>query len=683
VLRLVIRPRVPSAPKRWIVKAADAFYIVYITVAGCGFVLAKRLQLVPERLNTPRWDRVSCRFPSQPQEQWKPSTPSHPKTNAISQGGDDVRKTKGPLGPLLFGILSVVVGIIAGIGAVAFRGLIAFFHNIFFLGKLSVVYDANVHTPPSPWGWLIVLVPVAGALGVAFLVKNFAPEAKGHGVPEVMDAIYYNKGIIRPLVAVIKSLASALSIGTGGSVGREGPIIQIGASFGSTMGQWLPMTVWQRITLIAAGAGGGIAATFNTPIGGVLFAAEIMMHEISARTLVPVALSTVTATYIGRLFFGDHPSFIIPKFETPYFQLTDPAVLPSYVVLGVVVGVVSAIFIRSIYGFEDFFERRVRGNYYVRHAAGMFVVGVTMYALMVAFGHYYVEGVGYATVQDILSSKLTAALLLLLLFALKLFVTSMTLGSGASGGIFSPCLFMGATLGAAYGFALQELIPAMPVNPPAFAVAGMAGMVGGSTGAAMAAIVMIFEMTLDYRVIIPMTITVALSYGVRRALSRESIYTLKLVRRGHYMPEALHTDFHHVQHARDVMDMRFATVKSSDSLGEIARIAAEQEDVAWFLVSDETKLRGFVTKEAALSARSAPGEAATAGEIADTHFVTVGDDATLFDVMDTMRVGKVAVALVTDGTLPLSPDKVRGLISKQQIGDTLADAVAFYSDHRD
>ena len=143
---------------------------------------------------------------------------------------------------LYLALLAVSIGVIAGMGAVVFRGLIAFFHNLVFLRQLSVSYNANIHTPSSPWGPLVILVPVVGALGVAFLVKNFAPEAKGHGVPEVMDAIYYNRGIIRPVVAAIKALASALSIGTGGAVGREGPIIQIGSSFGSTVGQVLRLS---------------------------------------------------------------------------------------------------------------------------------------------------------------------------------------------------------------------------------------------------------------------------------------------------------------------------------------------------------------------------------------------------------------------------------------------------------
>ena len=235
------------------------------------------------------------------------------------------------LGTLTLALVAVPIGIFGGVGAVIFRSLIAFFHNLFFLGTISTSYNANLHTPPSIWGPFVILVPVIGALGVAFLVKNFAPEAKGHGVPEVMDAVYYHNGVIWPIVAVIKSLASALSIGSGGSIGREGPIIQIGSSFGSTVGQILSLPTWQRVTLIAAGAGAGIAATFNTPVGGVLFAIEIVLHEVSARTLVPLAIATATGTYIGRLFFGSSPSFVIPSLETLSFKIMRPEVLISYV----------------------------------------------------------------------------------------------------------------------------------------------------------------------------------------------------------------------------------------------------------------------------------------------------------------------------------------------------------------
>jgi CIC family chloride channel protein len=585
-----------------------------------------------------------------------------------------------PLGPLAFSLLAVLIGIVAGLGAVVFRGLIAFFHNLLFLGMFSLSYDANVHTPASPWGALVILVPIVGALGVAFLVKNFAPEAKGHGVPEVMDAIYYNKGVIRPIVAVVKSVASALSIGSGGSIGREGPIIQIGSSFGSTIGVLLRMPVWQRITAIAAGAGGGIAATFNTPIGGVLFALEIMMHEVSVRTLAPVAISTATATYIGRYFFGDHPSFVIPTFETPYFHLTNPIVLFAYVVLGVIMGGATTLFIKSIYGFEDFFAERIGGSYYRQHVIGMTLVGILMYALLVAYGHYYIQGVGYATVQDILAGARFPLYFLLLLYVLKLFVTSLTLGSGASGGIFSPSLFMGATLGGAYGVILHALFPGLAVSPPAFAVAGMAGMVGGATGAAMAAIVMIFEMTLNYNVIIPMTITVAVSYGVRKLLSDESIYTLKLVRRGHYMPEALQTNVQFIRHAKDMMDTNFKVVPGSGTLAQFSRVLAKHVTESNFVVADGDSIVGLLTKAAALEAIGQAPKTTSLKEIASRNYLIVAEDVTLLEVIARMHVSQAPVAVVTSHGRVDSIANVEGLITKETISDSMTEAIEFFSD---
>ena len=501
--------------------------------------------------------------------------------------------------------LSILVGVVAGLGAVAFRALIGFFHNLLFLGKLSITYDANTHTPPCPWGVFVILVPVVGALGVVFLVKTFAPEAKGHGVPEVMDAVYHRRGIIRPVVSIVKALASSLSIGSGGAVGREGPIIQIGSAFGSTVGQLLNLPVWQRITLIAAGAGGGIGATFNTPIGGVLFASEIVLHEVSVKTLVPVMTATATATYIGEIFFGSHPAFFIPAFEKPFFNVANPVLLLAYAGLGAIAGLVSALFIWSLYRCEHVFEKHIKGGYYVQHVAGMLVVGSLIYLLMYRFGHYYVEGVGYATIQDVLGGVPHPLYLLLLLFAAKLLATSLTLGSGASGGIFSPALFLGATSGAAWGVALNHFIPALHVSPAAFAVVGMGAVVGSSTAAAMAATVMIFEMTLDYTVIIPMTLTVAISYAVRRRLVKDSIYTRKLTLRGDSVPETMRADVPFSRCAADIMHPW--------SLGVPA---------AWENAQ---------------------------GDDAPESYITVPGDATLLDVIAKMRANEASVALVIAG----------------------------------
>jgi CIC family chloride channel protein len=571
-------------------------------------------------------------------------------------------------------LLAMVVGVIAGVGAVIFRGLIGIFHNLFFLGRFSLAYNANLHTPLSPWGPWIILIPVGGAVCVAFLVKNFAMEAKGHGVPEVMEAIYYRKGVIRPVVALIKSLASALSIGSGGSVGREGPIVQIGSAFGSSVGQLLGLPAWQRITMIAAGAGGGIAATFNTPIGGVLFAAELLLHEVSVWTLVPVVISTAIATYIGRLCLGANPSFVIPAFQTPYFHHTNPLVLVAYVGLGCLMGLVSTLFIKSVYTVEDFFDQHVPGNYYTRHMSGMFVMGILLYLTYLWTGHYYIGGVGYATVQDVLSGTLTSLSFLLLLFALKVGATALTLGSGGSGGIFSPSLFLGAAFGAAYGVALHRLLPSLPINPQAFAVVGMAGVVGGATGAAITAIVMIFEMTLDYNVILPMTLTVAISYGVRKVLCKDSIYTLKLARRGHYMPEALQTNFPMVRLARDLMDKRLTPVPASGRLNLLAPASAP--GIEYFVVEERNCVVGVIKRDAALEMLSRDGTEGSVREIADKNFAIITETTTLFEIISKMRSDGISFFVVASGDSPVSARDMKGVLSKERIADAMTEIVS-------
>jgi CIC family chloride channel protein len=573
---------------------------------------------------------------------------------------------------------AVMIGVIGALGAVIFRGLIAFLHNLLFLGQFSVFYDANTHTPPSPWGPFVILAPVLGAAGVTFLVHKFAPEAKGHGVPEVINAVHYNKGVVRPIVAVIKSLASALSIGSGGSVGREGPIVQIGSSFRSTLAQLLRVPVWQHITFIAAGAGAGIAATFNTPIGGVFFAVEIILHEVSVRTLVPVAIATVTAAYLGRLIFGGNPAFVIPEFWTPHFQPAHPIVLLFYLCLGVITGLVSVVYIRSIYLFEDVFDKRLAGNPYARHMLGMLLVGIIMYVLLVTTGHYHVQGVGYATVQDVLSGQLSW--LLLVLFALKLLSTSLTLGSGASGGVFSPALFLGATLGGVFGLAMQQLFPGLPIQPAAFAVAGMAGVVGGSTGAAMAAIVMVFEMTLNYTVIIPMTITVAFSYGVRALLQSQSIYALKLARRGREIPGSLQANLFHLKRTEEVMDIQFVTVPAGGTIDDFTRIAAERSDVSCFLVEGTEGFVGFLTRDSALRPTQHEEKPVTLADLADARFIAVDEETPLLEVMSRMRAADAFVALVRDGAENPSGGSVRGLITKQQIASAVIEGAEMFSD---
>ncbi len=586
---------------------------------------------------------------------------------------DSVRRLR--LLPL--SLLALIVGVITGFGAVVFRGLIGLIHNLCFLGQFSFSYDFSVFTPFNPWGPAIILVPVIGGVGVTWIVSNFAPEAKGHGVPEVMDAIYYKQGIIRPIVAVVKSVASAIAIGTGAAVGREGPIIQIGSALGSTLGQIIRMQAGQRITLVAAGAGAGIAATFNTPIGGVLFATELMLPEISVNTFLPVAVATGTATFIGRLFFGNQPAFDVPiKLTAIPDPFSSAVTLVLYAVLGALTGVAAAGFIRGLHWIEDGFD--LIPGHYIRHVIGMSLVGILIYVLWIKAGHYYVEGVGYSTIQAILQDHIPGAGFLLFLFIAKLLATSVSLGSGSSGGIFSPTLFMGAALGAAFASVVQTVFPGTPVTLPAFAIVGMGAMVGGGTGAAMTAVTMIFEMTLDYQIVLPMILAVAMSLGVRRMLSTENIYTLKLVRRGHPIPKALHANMFLVRSAAEIMESDVLVLDEATPFSRFLELSAKGGGLRHVVATRNGTVVGGLRVNTDL--RRTLGVAAgdvRLGDLAQPNFTIVREAEVAFDVITTMwdRNATMAIVVSHDG----GTERVLGVVTKEHVADTVARSIRIYS----
>lgn len=579
------------------------------------------------------------------------------------------------LGPLSLALVSIVLGIGAGFGAFVFRALIALVHNLCFLGRFSIGYDTTAHTTAAPWGLAIALAPVLGSVVVVFLVRNFAPEAKGHGVPEVMDAIFYGKSVIRPVVAIVKSIASAISIGSGGSVGREGPIVQISAAFASWLGGAARVSRWQRATLVAAGGGAGIAATFNTPIGGMLFAVEVLMAEVSIRTLVPVGLATATATYVGRRLFGAAPAFVVPAVRP---TLT-AAALPAYMLLGALMALVSVAFIRAIYGAEDLFDRLIPRHDYLRHALGMLAVGLMMTVLMATTGHYYVEGVGYATIVDVLTGTIGGVARLVALGAMKLAATALTLGSGGSGGIFSPSLFMGATIGGAFGLLLHGLFPGVPFDPAAFALAGMAGLVAGATGAALTAIVMTFEMTLNYSVVLPMALTVAVSQGARRLLLPQSIYTMKLARRGHYLPGALQANAHLVHHVGDMAMAVARGLPADATTADVPR--AEGTPPAYLVLIDGARIVGLVDAHSPACGPDANPTPVALGDLARRDFVTASVDTTLFDLLAAMQHARAELAVVLAGPPHLDgPSPIHGVVTKAHLAEALAEGMELFED---
>ncbi len=548
-------------------------------------------------------------------------------------------------------LISIVIGTLAGIFSWLFRLLIGFIHNAVFLKEVSGIYDANQHTLASPWGWLIIFAPVLGGLIVVYLVKNFAPQAKGHGVPEVMYAIYHQQGDIPGKVSIIKALASAITIGTGGSLGREGPIVQISAAFSSLFGKILKVTVSQRNLLIACGAGAGIAATFNAPLGGILFAIELLLVTVNSRTILPVAIATVISANVGQFLIGNEPAFMIPEI----LKITGSSNIYISILaipLGVLVGLLALLFIKSIYFSEDFFEKYFP-NEYIRHVVGMLILGIMFYVILLKTNHYYVQGVGYASMQDILyGMSKSSGFLLFLLFA-KLLATNLTIGSGGSGGVFSPSLFLGAVLGALFANMTNYFFPQLDLNPLVFVVAGMAAMVSGTTSAPLTAIIMVYEMTQDYAAILPVMTAVAVAYAVRRRLMDGDIYTLKLQRRGKLIPEGLVSDLKANLMLKDYISSKVTFVTEDDYVNN-------EHDFAC-IVADNGEVKSVVNLKNHYIVEDLP-----INLLKQRDFVILSENATALEAVSKFHKHDNHIAIICRED-KATPDTVVGVISSSYL----------------
>ncbi len=409
--------------------------------------------------------------------------------------------------------LAVVVGIIGGYGAILFRYAILFFRKLFY-GQTT---DFLALLAQLPW-YKYLIIPSLGGLIIGPIIYFLARETKGHGVPEVMEAVAIKGGRIRARISIIKILVSAITIGSGGSVGREGPIVQIGSSAGSALGQLLKVSEKIRKTLVACGAAAGIAATFNAPIGGVIFALEIILGDFGINNFIPIVLSSVTATAISRAYLGNQPAFIVPEYKIVSFWE-----LPAYAGLGIIAALISVLFIMLLYKSEDFFDT-LRFPAYLKPVLGGISIGI------IALLFPNVLGVGYESIDLALLEKMSLLLLFSLIFA-KIAATSVTLGAGGSGGIFAPSLFIGAMTGGFFGTLIHRVYPAMTASSGAYSLVGMAALVAGTTQAPITAILILFELTDNYRIILPLMICCIISTLTARVIKKPSIYTLKLLRR--------------------------------------------------------------------------------------------------------------------------------------------------------
>ncbi|GLZ48334.1 transport integral membrane protein [Actinomycetospora sp. NBRC 106375] len=417
--------------------------------------------------------------------------------------------------------LALIIGLGAGLGAVVFRYLII---GITWLvtGREDFSDAGRVaSTHLSALGpWFLLLAPVVGGLVYGPLVTRFAPEARGHGVPEVMLAVAERGGRIPAKVAGVKALASGICIGTGGSVGREGPIVQIGSALGSSIGQALRVPAGRLTLMVACGAAGGISATFNAPMAGVVFGLEIILRAFAAQTFGVLVISSVTANVVARLLVGDDTIL-----HLPHYALGSSAELPLYALLGLLAGLLGWGFARVLYAIEDACDAVWRGPEWLRPAVG----GVLLGGVLLALPQLY--GVGYPVLEDGLAGQYAVGLLLLLVVG-KMLATSLTIGIGGSGGVFAPSLFIGGLAGTAFGSLAAAMFPGLHLAPGAFGLVGMAAVFAGAAHAPITAVLIVFELTGNYSVILPLMIAVVLATGLSHLVSPRTIYTLKLLRRG-------------------------------------------------------------------------------------------------------------------------------------------------------
>ena len=472
--------------------------------------------------------------------------------------------------------LACGVGLLVGVAAIAFHEL------LHLVQRLALGGDSPLAVLPTlPWYWKVGLPALGGAL-VTPIVYKWAVEARGHGVPEVMEAVALHGGMMRARVAFAKALASAVTIGMGGSTGREGPVIQIGSALGSTCGQLLGLTPERIRTLVGCGAAGGIAATFNAPIAGAFFALEVILGNFSIPTFAPIVLSSVLATAVARSYLGDAPAFVVPEYSLVHY-----GEVPLYAVLGMLMGLVAVVFIWALYKSEDLFEHSRLPPFSRTTVGGLCVGGLLLIAPEV-------YGTGFEAMSRLLHET-TAWRMLIFLFLLKLLATCTTLGSGASGGIFSPSLFLGVVAGGLFGHLVHFVFPNITATPEAYAMIGMGAVVAGTTHAPVTAILMLFELTGGYQIILPVMIACTLSTVTARYLHPHSIYTLKLARRGVSLSLGREETVMRSFHVADVMHAPAPTLPDDAAFQQVVSRVLGSPDPYYYTVSPGDQLTGVIS----------------------------------------------------------------------------------------
>ncbi len=515
-------------------------------------------------------------------------------------------------------LMAAVVGIVAGLGAAGVQELIALVQWVFW-GSAGDVLQSAAGAPV----WRILLMPAVGGLVVGPLVWFLARDASGHGVPEVIQALLMRGGRIRGRVAFVKGAAASLTLGSGGSAGREGPMIQIGASLGSVIAQWGRLSEDGIRTLVAAGAAGGLAAAFNAPIAGSLFALEVVLGDFAIASFSPVVMAGVAATAVSRGLYGEAQVFDIPR-----YALESAAEFIPYTLLGLLAGFVAVGFTLFLYEQERTWERLSLPPW-VKPAIGGLVVGG------VALFFPEVLGIGHEAMDRMLEGQVALGLLLALV-VMKIVATSLTLGSGGSGGVFVPSLFVGSALGGAVGTAVAQWAPFPNGGPGAYALVGMGALVAATSHAPLTGIVIMFELTGDYQIILPVMIACILSTVVASSLKDESIYTQKLKWKGISLRQGREETILRHLRVRNVLRREYRIFPEESTLPSILAEALGSTQTTFPVVAPDGRLAGVIRVQdvhRALDDRGVLEGVVVAADLA-TPTRSVGPEASVEEALD-------------------------------------------------
>ena len=503
-----------------------------------------------------------------------------------AQVGDTTLAEPAQFRMVLVSFLAAAIGLVAGGIAFLLYRLIGLLTNISFYGRFVADFTSARHNHLGLW---VIAIPVIGGLIVGVMAKYGSSKIRGHGIPEAMEAVLFNRSRIQPRVAILKPISAAIAIGTGGPFGAEGPIIQTGGAVGSLVGQIFHTTASERKVLLACGAAAGMSATFNTPIAGVILAIELLLFEFKARSFIPLVVASTLATAVHMQVLGAGPMFTVTAMD---FGV--PSALPFYLLLGVICGLAAVGFSKLLYWTEDLFEKLPIDQLWWP-AIGALGLGIIGYFVP------RVLGVGYDTISDILNANLALKVLIVVMLA-KAVALVISLGSGTSGGLLAPMFMSSAALGGVFAMGMNEVFPAAHLSAGAFALVAMGAVFGAASRAAFSFIVFAFEITRDYNSVLPLMLVTVIADGVAILLMpKASIMTEKLVRRGLRIHQDYEADVLQQMVVSETMDREAPVLPAGIPVRELAeRIARHEPEVSrhqgMLLMDADKRLAGIITR---------------------------------------------------------------------------------------